>query len=315
MATGRAQLIPRAERLVYRKPGEQLILNANPDKARYTPAGKVRLELSAVNEKEQPTPAVLLVARGQPSVITMADNKTDRLMPTHFLLSGEVKHPAELEHADFLLTDHPKAARRARPVARHAGLAAVRGADRFARPTSRTSRRWTGCWSLTASAPPRPFELYKLEEQRIASEFQPRLEQALLASRRGADRVERSAGEPRGRSPTIRSPRRRPRCDEAEKRARRRPRPSSYRYETPARAAAVVGRCRCCWSALFGLCIGGAGAGRVAAAGRGGRSSLGVGRALRARHRHRRRRHADARDRRRQPWQARSPRATTRDAR
>ena len=53
--------------------------------------------------------SVLLVGVVNRSVITMADNKTDRLLPTHFLLSGEVAHPAELEHADFLLTDHPKA--------------------------------------------------------------------------------------------------------------------------------------------------------------------------------------------------------------
>ena len=69
----------------------------------------MRLELSAFDEKETPVPAVLLVGVVNRSVITMADNKTDRLLPTHFLLSGEVKHPAELEHADFLLTDHPKA--------------------------------------------------------------------------------------------------------------------------------------------------------------------------------------------------------------
>ena len=30
-------------------------------------------------------------------------------MPTHFLLAGEVKNPDDLEYADFLLTDHPKA--------------------------------------------------------------------------------------------------------------------------------------------------------------------------------------------------------------
>ena len=46
--------IPRAERLVYRKPGEQLMLTVNPDKSRYAPGGKVRLELSAVNEKTRP---------------------------------------------------------------------------------------------------------------------------------------------------------------------------------------------------------------------------------------------------------------------
>src|SRR5262249_8170372 len=96
----------RAERLIFRKQDQRLMLNVNPDKSSYTPAGKVKLELSAFNEKEQPTPAVLLVVVVNRSVITMADNKTDRLMTTHFLLSGEVKHPAELEPADFLLIEH-----------------------------------------------------------------------------------------------------------------------------------------------------------------------------------------------------------------
>src|SRR5262249_11569943 len=108
-APGRAQLIPRAERLVCPQPGAQLTLAVNPGKARHTPAGKVRLDLSANTERGKPTPAVLLVGVVNRSVITMADNKTDRLLPTHVLLSGEVRHPAELEHADFLLTDHPKA--------------------------------------------------------------------------------------------------------------------------------------------------------------------------------------------------------------
>ena len=87
-------LIPRAERLVYRKPGEQLLLTVNPDKNRYSPGGKVSIDIAAMNEKERSTPAILLVGVVNQSVIAMADNKTDRLMPTHFLLAGDVKSPA-----------------------------------------------------------------------------------------------------------------------------------------------------------------------------------------------------------------------------
>jgi hypothetical protein len=178
-AQGRAQLIPRAERLVYRAPGESLILNAQPEKERYTPAGKVRLELSAHNEKEAPTPAVLLVAVVNRSVITMADNKTDRLMPTHFLLSGDVKNPAELEHADFLLTDHPKAA-----MALDL-LLGTQGWRRFAEQTGAPADaadkadvdRMLVAHGQRSTA---PVELYRLEQQRIASEFQPKLEKARL---------------------------------------------------------------------------------------------------------------------------------------
>ncbi len=179
---GRAQLIPRAERLVYRKPGEQLMLNINPDKARYAPGGKVRLELSAFNEKEAPTPAILLVGVVNQSVITMADNKTDRLMPTHFLLSGEVKHPGELEHADFLLTDHPKAG-----VALDL-LLATQGWRRFAEqngaPANPADKADVQKMLIAhGQQPTAPLELFRLEEQRLNAEFGPGLEQATL--RRG----------------------------------------------------------------------------------------------------------------------------------
>ncbi len=176
---GRVNLIPRAERLVYRASGEHLILNVNPDKSRYTPGGKVRLELSAFNEKEKPTPAVLLVGVVNQSVITMADNKTDRLMPTHFLLSGDVKHPAELEHADFLLTDH-KLAGKALDL-----LLGTQGWRRFAEQTGGSANPADKAdvdHMLVAHGQrtTAPLELFKLEEQRVNAEFQPKLEQAQL---------------------------------------------------------------------------------------------------------------------------------------
>ncbi len=178
-APGAATLIPRAERLVYRKPAELLMLNINPDKSGYSPSGKVKLELSAFNEKEKPTPAVLLVGVVNRSVITMADNKTDRLMPTHFMLSGEVKHPAELEHADFLLTDHPKAA-----VSLDLLLGA-QGWRRFAEQTGAPGNpndkadveKMLVAHGQGTSA---PFALYQLEEQRINAEYRPKLEQTAI---------------------------------------------------------------------------------------------------------------------------------------
>src|SRR5581483_2598730 len=190
-------LIPRAERLVYRKPAEQLVVAVNPDKARYTPGGKVKLELSAVNEKQQAAPAVLLVGVVNQSVITMADNKTDRLMPTHMLLSGEVKHPAELEHADFLLTDHPKAGvaldlllgtQGWRRFAEQTGDAAV-AADR-----ADVDRMLVAHGQRTTA----PLELYRLEAQRVSAEFGPRLDQAQLAleAAQAAVNEGRAAGDP-----------------------------------------------------------------------------------------------------------------------
>jgi hypothetical protein len=177
---GPVRIVPRAERLVYRKPARSLALTVTPNQPRYTPTGKVRLDLSAATEGGQPVPAVLLVGVVNQSVVTMADNKTDRLMPTHVLLSGEVKHPAELEHADFLLTDHPKAA------AALDLLLGTQGWRRFAEQTGAAADpadRAAVDRLLVAegqrTAP--PLELYKLEEQRVKAEFGPRFDQARVA--------------------------------------------------------------------------------------------------------------------------------------
>ena len=43
------------------------------------------------------------------SVLTLADEKTFRGMPTHYYLSTEIQRPEELEYADFLVSSHPKA--------------------------------------------------------------------------------------------------------------------------------------------------------------------------------------------------------------
>src|SRR6185295_18109076 len=95
------------------------------------------------------------------------------------LLSGEVKHPAELEHADFLLTDHPKAG-----VALDL-LLGTQGWRRFAEQTGTPANvadkadvdRMLVAHGQRTTA---PLELYKLEEQRVASEFRPKMEEAML---------------------------------------------------------------------------------------------------------------------------------------
>lgn len=110
-ATGRTDLVPLAERLVFRRPTEKLNLTLSTDrKGAYSPGDKVTLTVKATDEKDQPTAAVLLAAVVNQSVLTMADDKAERLLPTHFLLAGELQRPEQLEHADFILTPHPKAA-------------------------------------------------------------------------------------------------------------------------------------------------------------------------------------------------------------
>lgn len=173
----RAELTPRAERLVFRRPGDELRLGVTADKTRYLPGGRVALDIAATDDRDRPAAAVLLVAVVNQSAIAMADNKTDRLLPTHFLLAGEVRHPAELEHADFLLTDHPKAA-----IALDL-LLGTQGWRRFAEqnvPPTDPAQRQDVERMLVAHGQRTGagIELYRLEERRLAAEFQPKLEQA-----------------------------------------------------------------------------------------------------------------------------------------
>ena len=98
---------PVAERLVFRKPGEKLNLSYSTGAKTFGPGSPVELSISATDEKGNPAAAILWA-----SVVNEAevDRPRDRLMPTHFLLAGETQSPDALEYADFLLTDHPRAA-------------------------------------------------------------------------------------------------------------------------------------------------------------------------------------------------------------
>ncbi|HEY1861786.1 MAG TPA: alpha-2-macroglobulin family protein, partial [Gemmataceae bacterium] len=105
----RKELVPKVERLIYRQPAERLDLRVSADKKQYLPGDKVRLTLSAFDENGKTAPAVVLVKVVDKNVLTLADEKTARTMPTHFYLTSEVRKPEDLEFADFLLTDHAKA--------------------------------------------------------------------------------------------------------------------------------------------------------------------------------------------------------------
>ena len=101
---------PVAERLVFRKPGDVLNLAfraGDAPQAAFTAGTPLSLAITAKDEKDNPTAAVLWAA-----VVNSgsAPGAKDRLMPTHFLLAGEVKNPDDLEYADFLLTESPEEA-------------------------------------------------------------------------------------------------------------------------------------------------------------------------------------------------------------
>jgi anti-sigma factor RsiW len=103
----KATLKPVAERLVYRQPAGKVNLALKPDRGRYAPREPVKLNLTAADEHDRPVPAILLISVVDKSVLTLADEKTARTMPTHFYLMTEVRGSEDLEHADFLLDDSP----------------------------------------------------------------------------------------------------------------------------------------------------------------------------------------------------------------
>ena len=104
-----SQFVPVAERLVYRPADTKLNLTLKADQATYAPGQSATISIQTADEKNQPKPGILLVYAADLSVLKLADDRTARQMPTHFLLTREVQKPEDLENADFLLGDHPQA--------------------------------------------------------------------------------------------------------------------------------------------------------------------------------------------------------------
>jgi serine/threonine protein kinase len=102
--------VPAAERLIYRKPSKGLQLAIQPDKQDYIPGEKVKITCKAADESGKAAPAILLVGVVDQGVLSLADEKTYRGMPTHFYLTNEVRRPEDLEFADVLLGAKPQAA-------------------------------------------------------------------------------------------------------------------------------------------------------------------------------------------------------------
>ncbi|MBI1831143.1 MAG: hypothetical protein HYR84_06810 [Planctomycetes bacterium] len=101
---------PIAERLIYRKHAARVDIAVVADKDRYAPGEAVAVTLKAKNETGTAAPAIAMLAVIDSSAVRPADEKTERGLPAHFLLASEIRNPLDLEYADFLLSDHPKAA-------------------------------------------------------------------------------------------------------------------------------------------------------------------------------------------------------------
>ena len=106
---GTRTLIPVAERLFFRTPAESLRIKLIPDQASYVPGQKVKLKIETSDEFSKLASSIIMLGVVDRSVLTMADEKTARTMPTHFLLTTEIRKSQDLEYTDVLLGEHPRA--------------------------------------------------------------------------------------------------------------------------------------------------------------------------------------------------------------
>jgi hypothetical protein len=105
------RLEPRAERLIYRRPAGRLRLNIQPDKTIYAPGQQVHVRIRTTNEHEQPQPALALVAVVDEAALRLAHDNTYQSALAQFMLTTEVRRLENLEHANFLLSGEPQAAK------------------------------------------------------------------------------------------------------------------------------------------------------------------------------------------------------------
>lgn len=108
-AQGRHDLVPVAERLIYRRPATELKLDLQTQRSTFAPGDEVDLTVRGTQESGQPTAALLWLSVVNESVLSLADDRSERSLPAHFLLAGEIQHPDGLEHADFILSHDPLA--------------------------------------------------------------------------------------------------------------------------------------------------------------------------------------------------------------
>lgn len=102
------EMVPLAERLVFRQPAERLQVGANPDKKTYRAGDHVRLDLWAKDEKGANCQAYFLAQALDDRAWAQRDGR-DKSPGAHFYLASDVQGGEDLEDADFLLKDTSEA--------------------------------------------------------------------------------------------------------------------------------------------------------------------------------------------------------------
>ena len=108
------ELVPVSERLVWLPAKSNISVEMSVTRADgvtgvFAPGDRAKLTVSAKDSSGKAKPAMALLSVVDRSNVVLADEKSARTMPTHFLIGEEVRHAADLEYADFLSADHPQA--------------------------------------------------------------------------------------------------------------------------------------------------------------------------------------------------------------
>lgn len=99
---------PVAERLVYRRPLEELHVAFEADRKVYAPGDTCQLGVSVSDERGRPLESLLGVSVVDEAALE-SEQCAPRTMSSFFWLTSEITHPQDLEDASFLLENTPEA--------------------------------------------------------------------------------------------------------------------------------------------------------------------------------------------------------------
>jgi hypothetical protein len=107
-----SELLPRAERLVYRIPAERLVVSCTTapkdnNALAHRPGEHVKLGINIANEKGERENATVLAAGVDERVL--APGGAEQGPPAFFYLTSDIRDGADVENADFLVSDTPQA--------------------------------------------------------------------------------------------------------------------------------------------------------------------------------------------------------------
>jgi hypothetical protein len=105
----RGQLVPLAERLIYRLPARRLKIAIEPGKQRFVPREHVTLKFRTRTEMDQAISSMLLASVVDENALRATDHPAEADLPVAFYLTTNLGSPKDLELADIWVRETPEA--------------------------------------------------------------------------------------------------------------------------------------------------------------------------------------------------------------